>query len=156
MHCCITNEKHAQSCRHVARRRQPQPTSLAKTDRGISHKPVTSIFDLLPNFLAPIAWTTFCTKFGVDNSSRFLFRARTLRHTDKVTDATGHRTDAWIMIRRSMSCFLCDAGTPLCPVWIAMKSYLALPALNLSTKSTPAVPRGRWTLDTSHVTWECY
>jgi len=37
-----------------------------------------------------------CTKFGVDSSSRFSFRMRTLRHaqsdrqTHKVTDATDH------------------------------------------------------------------
>jgi len=35
-----------------------------------------------------------CTKFGVDSSSRFPVRARTIRHTDKQTDATERPTHA--------------------------------------------------------------
>jgi len=34
------------------------------------------------------------TKFGIDSSSRFSFRARTYRQTNKVADATDHPTHA--------------------------------------------------------------
>jgi len=35
-----------------------------------------------------------CTKFGVDSSSRFPFKARTNRETNKQTDATERHTHA--------------------------------------------------------------
>jgi len=44
-----------------------------------------------------------CTKFNVDSSSRFSFRART--HTGKVTDATDHPTDASAWLNRNF--FIC-------------------------------------------------
>jgi len=63
------------------------------------NSPAADFITLLPCFLVynacrGLAIEYMRTEYGVDSSVGFSFRARTVRHTHKVTDATDHHTHA--------------------------------------------------------------
>jgi len=51
-------------------------------------------FDSIFSARLAAAMNYMCTKFAINSSSRFYFTARTVTHTDKVTDVTDHLTHA--------------------------------------------------------------
>ena len=95
-------KKPRQSYRHADSRRQHQHTAVAA--RVTSNRATVTVFLTAWPWLFEL-WVNVCratrptieyacTKFGVDSSSRFPFRAWTNRQRDKQTDATERLTHA--------------------------------------------------------------
>jgi len=88
--------KHRQSYRHADPRRQLQHTATAVAARVTSNRATVKVFvivwswpfDLLTSgsiYAERLLCSRTCTKFGVDSSRRFSFRAQTNRQTNRQT-----------------------------------------------------------------------
>jgi len=95
----ITSRKYRQSYRHADPRRQQQQTATAArvtSNRATVTVFVTLTFDLWVNACRATTIEYMSTKFGVDSSSLFPFRARTNRQTNRQTRMNALPTPAAI------------------------------------------------------------